>query len=317
MKKLFIAAAILVMTGIPAFVASSDDKPENTAALVNGSSISTFMLDKKVEEALMEMMTRGQAADPSQIRKNILETLINNELLYQESIRSGYKPTEQKVETQFDSISGQFESEDAFKSILLQRGYSVDTFRDELVMVISINDYINEEVAPSVEVSDDEILGYYNDNPDRFREQESIRASHILIRVEDAADDQKKTAHRTIKDIKKKIDKGESFEDLAKTYSDCPSGSQGGDLGYFERGRMVQPFEDAAFALELGEVSDIVETSFGYHLIKLMEKKPARTIPLDEVRIDVERMIAEQKLYAELGKIVDKLKSEATIERYL
>ena len=115
----------------------------------------------------------------------------------------------------------------------------------------------------------------------------------------------------SITDMRRRVLGGESFEELAREFSDCPSSEVGGDLGFFERGRMVEPFDEAAFSLGLGEISDIVETRFGYHIIKLIEKRPARTIPFEEIKADIEQYLGEQKIYAELGKIVDRLKSGA------
>jgi peptidyl-prolyl cis-trans isomerase C len=318
MKKYIVTAVLLFMMVFPAFVVRSDDTEGHTAALVNGVPISTEALERKVGEAFAKLMSDGNTADPERLKKDVLETLINNELLYQESVRGGYEPSELKVEMQFSNIRGQFGTEGEFLEMLSQRGYTADSLREELERVMAIDDYIGGEVATGLDVAQTEVRRYYDDNPNFFHEPEAIKASHILIMIEDAADEQqKKTAYRTISDIKKKIDKGEPFESLAKEHSDCPSSAQGGDLGYFQKGQMVKPFEDAAFALKVGEVSDIVETRFGYHLIKLVDRKPERTMPFDEVKGDIEQYLGEQKVYAELKKIVERLRSEAKIERYL
>ncbi len=318
MKKYIVTAVLLVMMVFPSVVSTADDTVEHTAALVNGVPISTETLERKVGEAFAKLLAGGNRPDPDRLKKDVLETLINNELLYQESVRGGYGPSELKVEMQFSNIKGQFGTEGEFLDMLSKRGYTADELREELGKIMAIDDYISGEVATGLDVTDGEIRGYYDDNPNVFQEPESLRASHILIMVEDMTDEkQKKTAYRKIEDIKKKIDKGEPFESLAKEYSECPSNAQGGDLGYFQRGQMVKPFEDAVFALEAGEISDIVETRFGYHLIKLVDKRPERTVQFEEVKSDIEQFLGEQKVFAQLKKVVERLKSEVQIERYL
>lgn len=318
MKRYFVAAVLLVMMVFPAVVSRSDDTQEHTAALVNGVPISNELLDRKTSEAFTKLLAGGNMPDPDQLKKDMLETLINNELLYQESVRGGYGPSELKVEMQFSGIKGQFGSEEEFLEMLSQRGYTPDTLREELGKVMAIDGYIGGEVATAVDVTEKEVRGYYDDNQNMFREPESLRASHILVSVEEGADEkQKKSAYGTIRDIKKKIDKGEPFEALAKEHSDCPSSAQGGDLGFFQKGQMVKPFEDAVFALKVGEISDIVETRFGYHVIKLVDRRPERTAPFDEVKGDIEQFLGEQKVYTRLRSIVDRLKTEAKIQRYL
>jgi len=148
-------------------------------------------------------------------------------------------------------------------------------------------------------ITDLEIEDYYQKHIKEYQEPEQVRARHILIKP----DSDKKAAKAKIEGILKEIKAGKNFEELAKKYSACPSKTQGGDLGFFSRGRMVKPFEDAAFNLKLGEISDIVETQFGFHIIKLEERKEARTIPLSEVKESIKDIIYHQKAKEEAEKI--------------
>jgi peptidyl-prolyl cis-trans isomerase D len=148
-------------------------------------------------------------------------------------------------------------------------------------------------------ITNSEIEDYYKKHIKMYQEPEQVRARHILIKP----DNNKKEAKAKIERILKEVKAGKSFEELAKKYSACPSKNRGGDLGFFGRGRMVKPFEDAAFSLKVGEVSDIVETSFGFHIIKLEEKKQARTIPLSEAKEGIKNIIYNQKAKAKAEKI--------------
>ncbi|MEW6620338.1 MAG: peptidylprolyl isomerase [bacterium] len=148
-------------------------------------------------------------------------------------------------------------------------------------------------------ITDTEIEDYYRRHLTDYQQPEQVRARHILIKPEN----NKKEAKAKIEDILKEIKAGGSFEELAMKYSACPSKNQGGDLNFFSRGQMVKPFEDAAFNLKLGEISDIVETQFGFHIIKLEDKRQARTIPLSEASEGIKNTIHHQKIRQEAEKI--------------
>jgi len=321
MKKRFITAVIYLALMVPAVFLFAADLYPGSVALVNGKPISSAALDRKVNEALMKLEAGGQAVagpDRENLKKNVLEGLINNELIYQESMRTGHKAADTMIETQYSTIKGQFGTEQQFLNALEQRGYTENSLREELERVIAIDNYVGEEVAPHVSVPEEEMLRYYEENIKVFWEPETVKASHVLAGVEDPSDEgQKKQALRKIKEVEKKIEKGEEFEALAREYSDCPSSARGGDLGFFKREQMVEPFSNAVFALEEGGVSGIVETKFGYHIIKLVERKPERTIPFEEVKSDIEQWLGEQKIFEELKVLVDKLKKGAKVERYL
>ena len=318
MKRRFIITLMCLTLIMPAAFCIATDLYPDTVALVNGSPIGSEALERKVKEAVAQLGARGQTADEEILRKEVLESLINNELIYQESTRAGYGANEIKIEMQVATIKGQFGTEDQFLDALEERGYTEDSLRDEIGRLIAIDDYISDEIAARITVTEDIMLRYYKENPKVFLEPETVRARHILVSVDDPPDErQKKEALRKIKVVKKKLVKGEEFESLAREFSDCPSSAQGGDLGFFMRGQMVQPFEDAAFALEKGEISDIVETRYGYHLIKLEDRRPEQTIPYENVNGDIEQYLGEQKVFEALKVLVEGLKEKATIERYL
>ena len=132
-----------------------------------------------------------------------------------------------------------------------------------------------------------------------------------------ATDTQKAEARKKIKEVQQKVQKGEDFATLAKTYSEGPSGPRGGDLGYFGRGQMVKPFEAAAFSLKPNETSDIVETNFGYHLIKVVDKKPAKKMTYAEVKDRLNDRLKKQKMDSEAVAYIKSLREGAKIEKFL
>ncbi len=160
-----------------------------------------------------------------------------------------------------------------------------------------------KNVLDAVTVTDEEVKSFYEGNPEMFKGEASVRAKHILVDSEEKA-----------KEVKAVIDGGVSFEDAAKENSSCPSSSQGGDLGFFTRGRMVPEFEDAAFALAIGEVSEPVQTQFGYHLIKVEEKTPEVAKSLEEVKDQLKVNLLSQKQNATYINFVNKLKQEQDVK---
>ena len=152
-----------------------------------------------------------------------------------------------------------------------------------------------------------------------FKQPEQVKASHILIKVEANADQQKKAqAIEKIKQIQEMLKGGQDFAALAKKYSeDKGSGAKGGDLGYFARGQMVKPFENAAFAMKPNEVSDIVETQFGYHLIKVYDKKPERILAYDDVKSLLAERLRQEKIQQDTAKYIADLRKDAKIKKYI
>lgn len=163
---------------------------------------------------------------------------------------------------------------------------------------------INSELS-KITVSEEEIKEYYENNKEKFQEAEQVRAKHILVDTEEEA-----------KSIKAQIEGGLSFEEAAQNNSKCPSSSNGGDLGFFTRGRMVPEFENAAFELNVGEVSAPVQTQFGFHLIKVEEKKEASVKSFEEVEQMIGGTVLQEKQASKYYELVEELKGKFNVQMY-
>lgn len=194
----------------------------------------------------------------------------------------------------------------------LDQDPSVKNKLEEAKTFILAQEYVMKEIEKKINVTDADVKAYYDKNKAEFTEPESVKASHILIKVPQDADEKAwKDAETKIKDIKKKLDGGADFANLAQEMSDDPgSKTKGGDLGFFSKGRMVPEFEAAAFALKPGEVSQPVKTPFGYHLIKVFEKKDAHEKSFDEVKDHVQQNLLNQKRREALDSLLLNLKKQ-------
>src|SRR4029079_13072051 len=174
---------------------------------------------------------------------------------------------------------------------------------------IAVARMIDAEIASKVGLKPMQVEDFYKNNPDQFKQPERVRASHILITVPEGADaatkaQAKAKAQQILKDVKS----GKDFAALAKQHSQDPGSAQnGGDLGFFQQGQMVGPFNDAAFSLKPGATSGLIETQFGYHIIRVAEKQPERTVPLDEVRPKIAQYLQERNKESETVAFVKSL----------
>ncbi len=166
-----------------------------------------------------------------------------------------------------------------------------------------LKQYAMNDMFQKAQVTDEEVEAYYEENPGQFESPPQTLASHILVAEEEKA-----------QEIKKDLDAGASFEEQAKQHSSCPSSEKGGDLGYYPKGRMVPEFETAADDLEMGEVSTPVKTQFGYHIIKVMDRKEGETRQLDEVRQQLEQHLVAQKQQSVYTETVDRLTKKYSFE---
>jgi peptidyl-prolyl cis-trans isomerase C len=309
-----IICLLVVLVGLPLV----KGPPESRVAVVDGSIITKADFDREMSHVKQQLMSTGKPfvdSQLSQIKKEVLEQLINRELLYQESQREGITISEAEVNEKLEAMKKNFPSEADFENVLTQANLSEGEIKAQIERGLAIDEFITGKFVDKVTLSENEVKAYYEDNPESFKQPEQVKASHILIKVGPQED--RTSARMKIEQIQQRLRKGEDFAALAKEFSQCPSGSKGGDLGYFSRGQMTKPFEDAAFALKPGEISDIVETRFGYHLIKVNDRTPETAMAFNDIKEGLKHYLTQQKVRKELALYVQKLKEQATVERYL
>lgn len=324
-KQVKLLLGLLTVTSLAFFVipafAAEEKISDGKVATVNGIVITQDLFDKEMARVSSQFARSGRPLSDAQsvsIKKRVLETLINRELLYQESQQKGIKVEDNEVNGQFAIVKKRFPDEEQYKAALQKMNITEAELKSQIREGMAIQQFVDNYLVQEITVSEAEVMGFYQDNPDMFKQPEQIKASHILIKVDAQADETAKgQANTKIKKIQKQLKAGQDFASLANKFSEGPSNVNGGDLGYFSRGQMVKPFEDAAFKLKSGEVSDIVETRFGYHLIKVVDKKPESVVSYEKVKDKITQYLEQDKKGKAVKADIEKLRQKAVIERFM
>lgn len=330
----FIAVAILALSGAcdkkppeseqqPVSESKSHPDPPapNVVAKVNDNLITQEDWDKEVSRMMVGFMRSGTAptdGEMNALRKTALDNLIGRELLFLESGAKGVKVDDSEVDQRIQDLKSRFENDESFQQSLKEMGYTPETLREQLKRAMVIDRFIEQEFASKVSVTDQEIKAYYDAHPELFTKGEHISARHILIMVAPDADDAKKAeAKARIEEALKRARAGEDFAALAKEYSDDTTKEDGGNLGIIQKGQTVKPFEDAAFALKPGEISGVVETRFGYHIIKVDSREESEVVPFEEIKDQLANYLREDQIQQDISQFIKKARTKATVDLFL
>jgi peptidyl-prolyl cis-trans isomerase C len=335
---LFCLMIITLVLGVSTALADSADKPVDNkapapakgapqvaqpknAATVNGKAIP--YTDFEVEMTLLKrrMEQQGQVLPEermTEIKGQLLDEMINQELLYQESQKKGLKIEDQKVDEEMAALKARYTDPKEFEHILSEMHLTEKRIKEQIAQKMAIRAWLDQEVIPGVQVSDEEAKTFYEQNPPYFTQPEQVHARHILIKVEEGATPEaKQEARKKIEGLKKRIDAGEDFAALAQEYSDCPSKENGGDLGYFAKGKMVRPFAEKAFDMKTNEISDPVETNFGYHLIQVLGRREGKTVAFDEAKEKIKQNLRNEHIQEKVETQLAALRKSATIKTFV
>ena len=317
-------AAANTESATPAASAQAADAPAkpvpavlpDVVARVNGETIAKADFERAITEL------EGRAGGPvpadqrDRILRGVLDQLIGYKLLAQESKARKIAIADANITARIAEIQKQFPSEEAFKQTLEQRNMTLAALRTDTTEGMQIDKMLETEAAGKIAVTPEQMTDFYQKNPTQFQQAERVRASHILIRFPEGADAAGKESIRLkAAEVLKQAKAGKDFADLARRYSQDPgSAVNGGDLGFFDRGQMVGPFDEVAFTLQPGQMSDLVETTFGYHVIRVAEKQPSRTIPIDEVRPQLQQFLEGQNREQQTQTFIESLKTKGKVE---
>src|SRR5699024_1426961 len=232
-----------------------------------------------------------------------LNALIDEKIVELELKKEKIEITKDEINEELDVFKEEMGGEDAFKAALEQSGITEDDFKNDIEQYLGTR----KLMEPLVEVTDEEIKTYFDENKAEFDTEEEVDARHILVEDEKLA-----------KDLVKKIKDGEDFEELAKEHSkDEGSAAMGGNLGFFTRGKMVPEFEEKAFSLKVGEVSDPAKSDHGYHIIEVLAKKKAKKAKLKDHKDEVKDKLIDEKMQTENVTCLDEKRESYDIKNEL
>jgi peptidyl-prolyl cis-trans isomerase C len=309
---------------------TAPEKPADSVAVtVNGVDITEAEVKKVVQPQLARMAQQNKQLPPAfaqafekQIRQQVLDKMIVMKLLDEKVKETNIVVTDEEVTTQIQQIASAQKppkTVEELKKIVASQGFVFDDWKNELRKQLGKQKLFKSQFPDSVNITEEDAKKHYDENPTQFESKEQVRASHILITPKkeegstEATPEEKAKAKVKAEDLLKQIKEGADFAALAKANSDCPSAAKGGDLNFFGPGQMVPPFDKAAFAMEKGKISDLVETRFGYHIIKVTDRKEAGTKSFEQAKAGLILQLTQKKRAEMTQKYVDSLKDAAKI----
>jgi len=245
-----------------------------------------------------------------QAEEIVRERLLARELIFQDALAMGLVATEEQVDEEKAKIIGNFPNEDEFYATLEKAGITPLDYHRMVRQDVTVEQLKQRKLTDLAEPTEEEITKVYQEHPEQMVIAGRVRAAHILLRLEGA---ERTEVEAEMAELKQRS-AGEDFGKLAKQHSKCPSAPGGGDLGYFRKGDMVKNFEEVAFSLPIGEISDPVETQFGLHLIKVIDREKERQLGLDEARPKIIGFLKDEAAARLLQGWVEDLKELARIE---
>ncbi len=245
-----------------------------------------------------------------------LEKLIEEKLIDQEAKRLGIKASPKEIEGTIEEIKQRnAASQEDLEKALARDGLTFEVFKKEIEKKIIRTKIVQWAVKVETNVPEKELKVFYQKHPDRYRTEESYRPGHILFKVpKDATPEEVREIRKKCQKVYEKLKAGEDFGELALLYSEDLSSKDRGDLGYFKKGELLPAFEKEALRLKVGEVSGIVRTDFGFHIIKLLDRKGGIPLPYEEVREKVRQDYLEREFEKGLKQFLSKLREKSVIE---
>jgi peptidyl-prolyl cis-trans isomerase C len=299
----------------------SPDKMPDVVAKVNGQAIRKDELLKGAQLVQMQMAQQGRNVAPSAaFYRQVLNELIAISLLTQEAKAQGVTATEQEVQQAINGRKQNFPSEDAYKQALAKAGITEENLRQQAREQIAVQKYVRTKVAQNVTVTDQATRDFYEKNKAQIAQPERLHLRHILIGTKpNAPAAEKEQARKKAEDLLKRVQGGEDFAKLAQENSDdAGSKPRGGDLSWVVRGQTVPAFEAAAFALKNpNDLSPVVESPFGYHVIQLLERQDASTLPYEQVKDRLQAMLKNQQAQQQVESRVRDLRTKGKVEVFL
>jgi peptidyl-prolyl cis-trans isomerase C len=320
--------AVLLLVGLTVIglSACSGKKDEKSAAAFPDSIIDADVIAKVNNYTIhgnelrtfstMFGMNQQENLPKREYNEQLLDEYMRRILLWQEAGALGIAVDDSTVQIIISNFEQSVGGEEALNQRLQEANINRADLQQSIRRDLVIREFLETHFVEESAVDSSEALAYFEENPDKFSSPDSVRARHILLQVHaDDSDVVKQDKRKKIEDILLKAKSGGDFAQLAQQYSEGPSNVRGGDLGFFPKGTMVQPFDSVAFALGVGEISGVVETKYGYHIIKVEAKKSGQHFAFDEIKDELLTQMKQQKLTMAVQNHLNEMMAVAIIER--
>ncbi|MHC4431353.1 MAG: peptidylprolyl isomerase [Planctomycetota bacterium] len=296
---------------------------DGVAVTVNGVEILKSTIEQMIKPQLDSLAGKTRQLPDhviqqytQQFRQHALERLIREELLNAKIREANIAIADAEVMSQMEAVaSAQGVSMEDFLKTMEEHGHSLEQMKDDLRERLARNQFMATQWAGKINVTEEDAREYHQENPEQFKVPEQVRVSHILIKAEQAVDpnEARARARTRIEELLRQVKDGADFAGLAKANSVCPSAPKGGDLGFFPRGKTTPAFEKVAFELQVGQLSDIVETEYGFHIIKATDHQDPTNITFEQAKEKIIELLTEEKQSEFADEYLKKLKAEAKI----
>jgi peptidyl-prolyl cis-trans isomerase SurA len=301
-------------------VSSSEAVVDRVVAVVNQEIITFSEVEKMSRSLQVEIQTEDRLERRERVQeifRKVLEKLIEEKLIDQEVKKSGIKVTSKEVEGAIEEVKRRYAvDQENFEKLLAAEGVTLETFKKEIEKQILRTKVINWAVKVEPMAGEKELRDFYQKHIDRYRVNESYRISHILFPIpKDASLEQSREIRKRSQKVLERIKGGEDFGEMALLYSEDPSSRKdGGDMGYFKRGELLPTLEREALRLQVGEVSGVIRTEFGFHIVKLLDRKGGEPPSFEEVKEKVQADYYDREMEKAYLQFLSKLKEKSVIE---
>ena len=317
MKKFFLPYGVLFL--LFGAISSSSAIVDRVVAVVNQEIITLSEVEILINPLSEEMVTDDRLEKRRRVQalhRQVLEKLIEEKLLDQEARKSGVKVSPKEIEATIDEVKRRSAATQVdLEKALAAEGLTLETYKKQIEKILQRKKLINWAVKPEMKSGEKELREFYEKNKDRYRTNETYRPAHILFVIpKGATPEEIREIRKRCQNVLEKIKGGQDFGEMALLYSEDASNKDRGDLGNFRKGELVPAFEREALRLKVGEVGGIIRTEYGFHIIKLLDRKGVDPLPFEEVKEKVQGDYYDSEMEKAFKQYIITLKQKAVIE---
>ena len=310
----FIRGAVLALTLTGLAAVSEAEVVEQIVAKVNDDVITRSEVEEVLEPILKQYESAYAAEElktkTAEARRNVIDRLIEEKLILQDAKEKEIEVNPSEVEKMIKQTMLKFPTEEKFFEVLKAEGLSIEILKERYRKELTYKTMVDREVRAGVVVAPKEVEEYYAAHIEDFKSPEMLRLSQIFLKTEEGKDEEVK---KRLEDILKRLKEGEDFGKLAKEYSQDPYAEKGGDMGFVQKGKLLEELDKILPSLDIGQVSGIVKSSLGYHILKLQARKEEQLKELAGVREAIEAVIFREKMSKRFSEWIAGLKKDAYV----